>query len=254
MENLEKPSETPKHRENAKPSPSVNRASSSPLTQASAKPYQPKPLRLYRVAVKVLSGLVKFLFFADIQGTEHMPQEGACLVCGNHISNWDPIFVAMAVKRPVHFMAKVQLFRIPVLGKLLRTLGAFPVDRDAADIGAIKTALTYLKYGEPLGVFPQGKRLRGEKPQTQDIKSGVGMMVYRTEAPVIPIAIYTKNYKVRLFRRVHVQIGKPIAFEEYAAGAKSPEEYQRISNAIFDRICLLDQGMTSELPKTESGS
>lgn len=119
----------------------------------------------------------------------------------NHISNWDPVLVAIAVKRPVHFMAKVQLFRIPVLGKLLRALGAFPVDRDAADIGAIKTALTHLKHDEPLGIFPQGKRMRGEVPQTKDIKSGVGMMVYRTEAPVVPIAIYTKDYKVRLFRR-----------------------------------------------------
>lgn len=78
--------------------------------------------------------------------------------------------------------------------------------------------------------------MRGEVPQTKDIKSGVGMMVYRTEAAGHSIAIYTKDYKVRLFRRVHVRVGKPISFEEYAAGAKSPEEYQRISDMVFDRI------------------
>lgn len=204
MENLEKPNEagnTPKTGVSVSGSP-----------HPAAMPYKPNPMRLYRFAVGFLSGILRFLFFADITGAEHMPQSGACFVCANHISNWDPVLVAIAVKRPVHFMAKVQLFRIPVLGKLLRALGAFPVDRDAADIGAIKTALTHLKHDEPLGIFPQGKRMRGEVPQTKDIKSGVGMMVYRTEAPVVPIAIYTKDYKVRVFRRVHVHIGKPIAF------------------------------------------
>ena len=158
MENLEKPSE---NNNNTKHSPA----------QA---PYKPAPMRLYRFAVAFLAGFVRFLFLADIKGSENMPKDGACFVCGNHISNWDPVFAAIAVKRPVHFMAKVQLFRIPLLGKLLRALGAFPVDRDAADIGAIKTALTYLKHDEPLGIFPQGKRMRGEVPQTKDIKSGVG--------------------------------------------------------------------------------
>lgn len=197
-------------------------------------------MRLYRFAVGLLSAPLRFLM-TDVRGTENMPEQGACFVCANHISNWDPVVVAIAVKRPVHFMAKVQLFRVPLLGKLLRTLGAFPVDRDAADIGAIKTALTHIKHEEPLGIFPQGKRYRGERPQTKDIKNGVGMMVYRTHAPVVPVAIYTKEYKVRLFRRVHVRVGKPIEFEEFQAGAKSQEEYQRISDCIFDRICALDE-------------
>lgn len=245
MENLEKPNETGN-------TPKTG-ASASGLPHPGVKPYKPNPMRLYRFAVGFLSGILRFLFLADITGAEHMPQSGACFVCANHISNWDPVLVAIAVKRPVHFMAKVQLFRIPVLGKLLRALGAFPVDRDAADIGAIKTALTHLKHDEPLGIFPQGKRMRGEVPQTKDIKSGVGMMVYRTEAPVVPIAIYTKDYKVRLFRRVHVHIGKPIAFEEYAAGAKSPEEYQRISDFVFDRIRLLDESVYPVKKDGESG-
>lgn len=211
-----------------------------PINTETPKPYSPPPMRLYRFAVGLLTAPLRFLM-ADVRGTENMPKEGACFVCANHISNWDPVLVAIAVKRPVHFMAKVQLFRVPLLGKLVRTLGAFPVDRDAADIGAIKTALTHIKHEEPLGIFPQGKRYRGERPQTKDIKNGVGMMVYRTHAPVIPVAIYTKEYKVRLFRRVHVRVGKPIEFEEFQAGAKSQEEYQRISDCIFDRICALDE-------------
>lgn len=219
-----------------------------PINTETPKPYSPPPMRLYRFAVGLLSAPLRLLM-ADVRGTENMPREGACFVCANHISNWDPVLVAIAVKRPVHYMAKVQLFRVPILGKLLRTLGAFPVDRDAADIGAIKTALTHIKHEEPLGIFPQGKRYRGERPETKDIKNGVGMMVYRTHAPVVPVAIYTKDYKVRLFRRVYVRVGKPIEFEEFQAGAKSQEEYQRISDCIFDRIRALDESATD--PKGE---
>lgn len=217
--------------------------------ETSVKAYTPHPMRLYRFAVGAISGLVRFLLCADIKGRENVPTEGAFFACGNHISNWDPVLMAIALKRPVHFMGKVELFRVPVLGKLLCALGAFPVDRDAVDIGAIKTALTHIKHDEPLGIFPQGKRYRGTRPETRDIKSGVGMMVYRTHAPVVPVAIYTKDYKIRLFRRVHVRVGKPIEFDEFDAGAKSPEEYQRISEIIFDRVRALDESVGSETGK-----
>ncbi len=213
--------------------------------ETSVRAYTPHPMRLYRFAVSFVSGFVRLLLRVDIKGRENVPEDGVFFVCANHISNWDPVLVAIAVKRPIHFMAKAELFRNPLLGKLLRALGAFPVDRDAVDIGAIKTALTHIKHDEPLGIFPQGKRFRGERPETRDIKSGVGMMVYRTEAPVVPIAIYTKDYRVRLFRRTHVHVGKPILFEEFEAGAKSPEEYQRISNFIFDRIRSLDESASA---------
>ena len=79
------------------------------------KEYTPPPMRLYRILVKFFSGFVKMLFRAKITGTENMPKDGACFVCCNHISNWDPVFLAVAVKRPVHFMAKKEIFDIPVL-------------------------------------------------------------------------------------------------------------------------------------------
>ena len=194
-------------------------------------------MRFYRTVVFLLTGIIRLLFRMKIRGRENMPKDGACFVCCNHLSNWDPIFLAISVKRPVHFMAKKEIFSVPVLGRLVTVLGAFPVDREAADITAIKTALNHIKYGNALGIFPQGTRLVGEMPEKLPIKSGTGMMVYRTESDVVPVSIYTKGYKVSLFKPVYVEIGKPIKFEEYNAGEKSPEEYQRISDIIFDRIC-----------------
>ncbi len=206
-------------------------------------------MRLYRGAVAVLSWLIRAMFRTKVVGRENVPKEGACLICANHISNWDPVLVAVAVKRPIFFMAKKELFQIPVFNKLLTTLGAFPVDREAADISAIKTAFTHIKHGEPVGIFPQGKRYVGDSPDAHPIKNGTGMMVHRTAVPVIPVSVYTKDYAVKLFRKVYITIGAPILSEEYAPGEKSQEEYQRISDFIFDRICFLTENAKKESEK-----
>lgn len=195
------------------------------------------PMRLYRSVIGAASVLCKLIFRMEIKGAENMPKEGACFVCGNHLSNWDPVLMAVAVKRPVHFMAKKELFKIPVLGSIVRTVGAFPIDRDGADLTAIKTALGHIKHGNPLGIFPQGTRCIGKSPEEIGIKNGTGMLVHKTEATVIPVSIYTKDYRIKLFRKVYVTVGKPITPEDYKPGEKSPEEYQRISDIIFDTIC-----------------
>ena len=198
------------------------------------------PMRLYKTVVKCLSGVIKMFFRVEVKGSENMLQTGKCLVCGNHLSNWDPVFMAVAVKRPVFFMAKKEIFKVPVLASLVKTVGAFPVDRESNDVIAVKTALTHLKYENALGVFPQGTRCRGKDPSTLPIKNGIGMITFKTECDVVPISIYTKNYKVSLFKKVYINIGEPIKYSEYGEVERSPEGYQKISNYIFDRICELN--------------
>ena len=199
-------------------------------------------MKFYRSVVWLLTGGIRLAFRMKIEGRENMPKDGACFVCCNHLSNWDPVFLAVSVKRPVHFMAKKEIFSVPVLKNIVTLLGAFPVDRENADITAIKTALNHIKHGNALGIFPQGTRCRGKAPETLPIKSGTGMMVYKTECDVIPVSIYTKDYKVSFLKPVYVKIGKPIKFEDYNAGEKSQEEYQRISDFIFERICSQANG------------
>ena len=152
-------------------------------------------MRFYKVLVFLLSGIIRFIFLVDIKGRENMPKKGACFVCANHISNWDPVLVAVAVKRPIHFMAKKEIFKIPFVKSLVSALGAFPVDREHADFTSIKTALTHLKNEDVVGIFPQGKRCIGVPPETEGIKGGTGMLVYKTMAQVVPVCVYTKNLK-----------------------------------------------------------
>lgn len=197
------------------------------------------PMKLYRVLVKCLSGIIKTIFIIDVKGEENIKTDGPCLVCANHLSNWDPIFMAVTVKRPVFFMAKKEIFKVPVVSTLARKLGAFPVDRENNDFTAIKTAINHLKYGNALGIFPQGTRCRGKAPETMPIKNGIGLLVFKTEADVLPVSVYTKNYKVFWFKKVYINIGEPIKFSEYGEVERSPEGYQHISDIVFSRICAL---------------
>ena len=106
----------------------------------------------------------------------------------------DPILVASAVKRPIHFMAKKELFRYPLLAYLFRKIHAFPVNRGKPDLGAIKTGLSILKNGEVLGIFPEGTRQKNTD-RLGEMHAGAALFALRTGAPVVPAAI-RGSYKI----------------------------------------------------------
>ncbi len=90
-----------------------------------------------------------------VEGLHNLPKKGPVIVAANHVSNWDPILVGVALSRPVHFMAKAELFQNVLLRAICRGLNAFPVQRGAADRNAIRQALEMLEAGEILGIFPK---------------------------------------------------------------------------------------------------
>ena len=198
-------------------------------------------MKLYNGATKVLSVFVKALFRVKVIGAEneHSVELKNTVVCANHMSNWDPVILACVTKNPVSFMGKAELFKIPVLGFLLKALGAFPINRGVGDIAAIKLTIGTLKDGNNICLFPQGTRCIGKKPSETEVKSGVGMIVSRSMSDVLPVGIYTKNYKIKLFRRVYVVIGKPIAYDNLGFSENTKEEYQAASDKVFAEICAL---------------
>jgi len=198
-------------------------------------------MSLYKGVRKVLPGLVKFIFRIHIHGSENEPMDGGYLACCNHISFVDVISSAVAVKRQVRFMAKKELFKIPLLGMLIKALGAFPVDRKGSAVAAVKKSQALLESGEVVGMFPTGHRFPGVKFDTtrEEFKAGAAMVAYRAKVPVLPIFISTKNDKVRLFRRIDVYVGKPILFEELGFEKGGSAEYDRAAGVIFDRIAEL---------------
>jgi 1-acyl-sn-glycerol-3-phosphate acyltransferase len=163
------------------------------------------------------------------------------------------VLIAAAVsRRQPHFMGKKELFRIPLLGGLLRTLGAYPVDR-TGDVGAIKTSLALLEQGNCVGIFPQGTRCAGKTPResADKVKNGAGLLCDKTHVSVLPVCLKTKNNRLKIFRRVELIFGEPIPYEMLSeqAGNEAVSDtttahgrqavYARISHAIFERICAL---------------
>ncbi|MFC6591973.1 lysophospholipid acyltransferase family protein [Deinococcus lacus] len=120
----------------------------------------------------------------EVHGHEYVPPPGqALIVAGNHRSALDPFLIARALPgHHLQFIAKKELF-VPVLGPIIRAGGSFPVDRDAHDVGAVRTSLKILGRGGTVGIFPEGTRGGGE------IHGGVAIMAFRGRAPVLPVGL-----------------------------------------------------------------
>lgn len=209
-------------------------------------------MSFYDTAKKIISPIVKALFRVTVTGGEKVPAEGNLLVCANHTSLFDPVVLAVFFPRQVHFMGKKELFKVPVLGSFIRATGAFPVDRGASDVGAIKTTISYVKSGAAVGVFPQGTRCPGVDPAGTEVKSGVGMIACRAGCDVLPVFIKTKKNRVRLFGKVELIVGEPIKNSEFGFDNGGRKDYDGAAKLIFSRICALG-GYAYPTDNTEEG-
>ena len=196
----------------------------------------------YTVLHFLLVWPIRIIFRIRVKGKKNEPRrkDGPYLVCANHQTVLDPIFIAAATSRQQpHFMAKESLFRVFFLGRLVRWLGAFPVSRGRSDVGAIKHTIQLIESGRSVGMFPQGTRCPGEDPKSTKAKPGAGMIAARTGVQILPVFIGMKDQKWKFFRRVRVVVGEPIPFERFGYDKEQPGEYARISAEIFAEICRL---------------
>jgi 1-acyl-sn-glycerol-3-phosphate acyltransferase len=128
-----------------------------------------------------------------VEGAEQLPASGPVIVASNHVSNWDPVVVALALNRPVHFMGKVQLFKYWPLAKLFRSLHAFPVRKDIPDRKSIRQALQVLAENQVLGIFPEGRR---NKAGHMLAEPGIILIARRSGAPIVPVACTGTNANI----------------------------------------------------------
>jgi len=186
--------------------------------------------RTFRFGFRVL---FRVLYRTEIIGLSHIPDEGAVVLCSNHISLLDPPFMGTPVRRKVHFMAKEELFKIPVFGWGIRQVGAFPVKRGGVSKESIKLAIQLLRDGKVMGIFPEGTR----KNSGGMGKKGAAMLALKSGAAVVPVAI-VGNYKP--FRKMTVIYGKPVDLTEFSEGGSEQLE------AATDKIMSVIRRMIAE--------
>ena len=180
-------------------------------------------MTIYTFARSVVNMIYKPLYRIETIGQENIPKVGSVLLCSNHISNLDPIVVGTTTPRAVHFMAKEELFRVPVIGRLFPHLNAFPVKRGMSDREALRKGLAVLKEGEVLGLFPEGTR--SKTGELGEGLAGAGFFATRSEALIVPCAVIGP-YKA--FNKLKVVYGKPVDFTEYRKNKISADEATKI--------------------------
>lgn len=197
---------------------------------------------LYKVVHAVFAGPIRLFHRIRVKGRENEPRrgDGSYLVICNHLTWRDPIFLCASLRQQQpHFMAKKELFRIPVFNWMIRALGAYPVNRGGADVGAIRHTIRMLEDGKTVGMFPQGHRNNGVDPRTTKIHAGAAMIALRAGVPILPVFIRVPDNRMRAFCRKEVIIGKPITPEEMHYDPEAPGEYDRIMRMAFERVCAL---------------
>jgi len=185
----------------------------------------------------VVNATFRMLFRFRVLGAENVPLEGGLVVAANHLSNFDPPILGIAMPRPVFYMAKKELFAMPVLGTLIRHMNAFSVDRQVGGTAALRASLRMLKEGRCVGIFPEGGR---NVSGTREEKAGAAFLAAASGVPVVPAAIVGTR-KLRPFGRVTVVFGEPI---HIVRNRKSDDDdLEKGAAQIMQRIRALEESI-----------
>ena len=193
-------------------------------------------MTLYDRLVGKLRPVLRFLFRVRVIGLPEKLPEGGLIVCTNHSSNFDALFLAAALDRPITFMGKKSLLRVPVIRRICRGVGMIPLSRNGGDAAKLRQAVRELKDGKLLVIFPQGRRFR-KTPRGTPCLGGLGMMALLSGAKILPGAVVTRRYRIRPFCKAILNFGEPKVYE--GTGESKGDMAKAISQAAFEDVCAL---------------
>jgi 1-acyl-sn-glycerol-3-phosphate acyltransferase len=192
-------------------------------------------------AVRMLRGslllLMRMLFRIEHHGWERIPQEGPLLLVSNHVTYFDPPWISVRVYRTLRYMAWDKLFRIPLVGRILRWFGAFPVSLENPESSAYKAALRILQKGEALMIFPEGGR--SPDGSLRHFKVGAARLALRTGATIVPVAVqggervWSSRMHLPRPAKVRVDYLPPITKENFPNSTE--ELIKQVREAILSR-------------------
>jgi 1-acyl-sn-glycerol-3-phosphate acyltransferase len=197
---------------------------------------------IYRVCHFICCVVGKLAFRFKVYGQENLIESGAAILASNHQSYLDPPCIGMACREDIYYLTRNTLYERPFIGPLLKKLNTVPVDRDRGDVSSVKTVIHLLQAGHRVIIFPEGTRSSDGK--LQPARAGLGLVIAKTLAPVVPIRIFgsfealprTGGLK---FRPVSLVVGHPIKFiaEDVQGGRHA---YQALSNRVMEKIAALE--------------
>ncbi len=191
----------------------------------------------YRVSRAFCKLVCTLVWRLRVTGTEHVPRSGPLIVACNHVSYLDPVALGVGMPRMLTYLAKKQLFEIPVLGPVLRGLSVVPLDRDSGGVAAVRVALRVLKEGRCIGIFPEGTRnLRGTAAE----KGGAAFLAALSGTPVVPAAVAGTAAAKRL-GQIRVAFGSPITIVRNRKAEK--DDLEKWTAEIMQRIRVLEESI-----------
>jgi len=204
---------------------------------------------IYLLGWVVFRAVYRFYFGWRVYNAERVPLAGPVILASNHASFIDPPLVGSGVRRGINYLARENLFRFPVMGWVLHRWQVVPVDREGGGAKGLKAILDRLLAGGAIILFPEGTRSRDGK--LQPARSGIGLTVIKSAAPVVPVRVfgtfeaYGRHMRFPRPRRVAVKYGRPMLFEALRAEAKAcskqrlKEIYQQVADEIMAAIAAL---------------
>ncbi len=190
----------------------------------------------FRAACRILATV---FFDLKVYGVENVPNTGGVLLLSNHLSFLDPACIGVMLRRPASYLAKSELFDIPVFGQVIPKLNAFPVRQGAGDIGAVRETIKRLKEGRVLTVFPEGSR--SEFGELQPLAGGFTLIVRKAGVPIVPVAIdgsfqaWPRGQALPKSAPVRVKFGQPLHVQDL----KPAEIIKTVESAIAGLIADL---------------
>lgn len=191
---------------------------------------------MYSVVCNILRVYLWLFNSWKVEGRENIPQRGPVVLVANHKSLWDPIVLGCSTEREIHFMAKEELFRIPVFGKFISLLKAFPVKRGKVDRNALRIAAKYLEEGEVLGLFPEGTR--SKNAELLPFQQGAALFALRSGAPIVPIGLIGSKsvFPLSIRGKISVVVGKPLIYTELYSQKIGEPELARVTKEMEETI------------------
>jgi len=196
----------------------------------------------YLLGYSLSKGIAKTFFNYRVIGAENIIEEGPCVIAANHASFFDPPLAGVACQRAIHYLARKSLLDWPVIGGILPELNVIPVDQKNADRSALMAAIRVVRAGGAILVFPEGTR--SADGRLQAAQPGVGMIVAKTGAPVVPMRIFgsfdafPRNRKFPRCVTISVVVGKPLQFPPEEISKR--DIYQKTSDRIMDAVARLE--------------